>query len=126
MTPEETHISPEAENAVHKAKNAAQALEIAREVQLAEVVEKTALRTKESLLEGLREVFGDGDAAKDPKELRVLVHRIPIICEDVKEMKRDISDTASSVAKINDNLSRVVWIILTAVILAILGLIFVK
>ncbi len=77
------------EEAVHKAKNAAQAIEVAREAQLARAVEQTALRTKESLLEGLKEVFELGE----PKgEMRVLWSRIPILCVLFEEVKNDVAE----------------------------------
>jgi hypothetical protein len=120
-TPEEASAE-----AIHKAKGAAQAIETARELQLAKAVEETATRTKDALLEGLREVFGNEDTSQDPQKMKILVHRIPIICRDVLEIKDSVAATNKSVDKINDNLSRVVWIVLTAVILAILGMIFVK
>lgn len=88
-------LSQEAQDAIHKQKNAAQAIESAREVQLAKAVEETALRTKEALLEGLKEVFGDSDALNG--EMKILVRRIPLICQDVKQIHSDISDIRDNI-----------------------------
>lgn len=103
--------------AVHTAKNAQQAIEFAREAQLRQAVEETARRTKESLLEGLKEVFGEGDN-KDPEQMKILVRRIPVLCTNVNQMHDDISD-------IKDNIKWAVRIVLGAVILAVLKVIFI-
>ena len=101
--------------AVHKTKNAQAAIELARELQINEAVERTAKSTKDALLAGLKEVFGESD---DPKEMRVLVRRIPILCTSIEAMHK-------SIEKIEKNLSRAVWIILTAVLLAFMKLILI-
>lgn len=101
--------------AAHKAKTAAQAVEHAREVQLAQVVEETAQRTKEALLEGLKEVFGEGDG-QDTDQMKVLVRRIPILCTNIEVMHTDI-------AAIKSNLNWVVRLVLGSVIAAILKIV---
>lgn len=112
-------LKTESENAsaeaIHKAKNAQAAIEVAREAQMLEMVEKTAQRTKESLLEGLKEVFADDN--KDPEQMKVLVQRIPILCTSVLQMHADI-------AKINENLTWGVRIVLGAVIMGVMALLF--
>lgn len=102
--------------AIHKTKGAQQAIELAREAQLAKAVEETAQRTKETLLEALKEVFGDSDT-KDPEQMKVLVRRIPILCTNVEQMHTDI-------ASIKDNITWGVRIVIGAVLLAILKVIF--
>ncbi len=124
--PTKTDAENASAEAIHKAKNAAQAVEVAREAQMAELAQKTAEQTKSSLLEALKEVFSDEDTVVDPAKAKILVHRIPVICRDIVDMKKGIETTQKGVDKINDNLSKVVWIVLTAVILAVLGVIFVK
>jgi hypothetical protein len=57
--------------AVHKAKNAQAAIELARQAQLASAVEAAAQKTKDALLEGLKEVFGDSDS-EDPTRMKCL------------------------------------------------------
>lgn len=86
--PEE--LSLESKEAVHKARGAAQAIELAREVALAKAVEETAVRTKESLLEGLREVFELGNP-KESEEMRVLWSRVPILCTHFEQVQNDIT-----------------------------------
>lgn len=105
------------EIAAHKAKSAQAAVELAREVQLAEAIAKTAAETKQALLEGLQEVFGEGDE-KDPSRMVVLVRRIPILCTNITQMQTDI-------ASINDNQKWAVRIIIGAVILALLKLVLI-
>lgn len=91
MTDSEITSAEASAEAVHKAKNAAQAIEVARELQLAKAVEVTAQRTKQDMLEALKEVFGESDA-KDPERMHVLVRRIPILCSSVLEMHSDIAE----------------------------------
>lgn len=116
-TTSDEHISASeaSATAVHKAQSAALAVEISRQVQLEETIQKTAEVTKASLLAGLKEVFGDGDE-KDPNQMKVLVRRIPILCSSVDSMHK-------SLEKIESNQAWVVRIVLGAVILAVLKLV---
>lgn len=93
--------------AVHKAKNAAQAIEVARAVQ-----------TKASMIEALQEVFGETEP-ENPKEMRILVQRIPILCSTVLQMHADI-------ASIKDNLQWGVRIALGALITGVIAFVFFK
>lgn len=113
-------------DATNKTRLAAEGTTLVNEAQLVDLIERSTIRTKDALLEGLREVFSNEDTSQSPGKMSILVHRIPIICRDVLEIKSSVAATNKAVDKINDNLSRVVWIILTAVILAVLGLIIVK
>lgn len=106
------HLSPEAAEAVHKAKNAAQAIEMAREAQAREQAEQN----KQALVEALRVVFGDGDGARDPKEMRVLVQRIPILCTTILAMH-------DSIEKMESNQTWVVRLIIGGVIAAVMALV---
>lgn len=105
------------ENAAHKAKSAQLAVELAREAQLDEAIKKTAIETKAALLEGLKEVFDFSDS-NDSGDMKILVRRIPLICQDVKQIHTDI-------ASINDNLKWATRIVLGAVIVGLLKLIFI-
>lgn len=100
--PEE--LSQEAREAIHTAKNLQQATEIAREAQLAKAVEETAARTKDALIEGLREVFGDD--SKDPAQMKVLVQRVPILCVNVEQTHKDIGDIKDSLQELKDIVDR--------------------
>jgi hypothetical protein len=113
------------EVAAHKAKSAQAAVEVAREVQLAEAIEKTAAQTKQALLEGLKEVFGEGDEKRDPDQMQILIRRIPLICQDVKQIHTDMKDIKQDVGKINDSIGKVVWIILAAVLAAVMKVILI-
>lgn len=105
------------DQAVHKAKSAAAAVELAREAQQAELVEKTAQKTKEALLEGLKEVFGDGDYPES-SQMKILVARVPILCTSIEAMHK-------SIESIESNQAWVVKIIVGAVVLAVLKLVLI-
>jgi hypothetical protein len=90
-------------------------VEIDHEAKFQKLIEETAQKTKESLLEGLKEVFGDGDS--NSEQMRILVRRIPILCTDIRNMKSDI-------AGINSNMRWAVRVVLGAVVLAVLKLVF--
>lgn len=109
-------LSPEAAEAIHKAKNAAQAVEFAREVQLQKAVEETAQKTKEALLEGLREVFGESDS-ENPQQMKVLVRRIPILCTNVEQMHEDLKE-------MKDNQKWATRIVIGGVIAGVLAMLF--
>lgn len=104
---EQPQIDAEAASseAVHKAKNAAQALEFARQAQLNDAVERTAVRTKEQLLEALGEVFGN-DNARDPAQMKVLVQKIPLLCQNVQQTHLDISEIKESLKDLKDVVDR--------------------
>lgn len=112
------------ENAAHKAKSAQFAVELAREAQQRELVEQTALKTKEALLDGLKEVFGEGDS-KDPSQMTVLIRRVPILCTNIEAMHQALERTDINVAKITDNQTWVVRIIVGAVAVALLKLVLI-
>lgn len=82
--------------AIHKAKNAQAAVELAREAQLAKAMEEAVQRTKDALLEGLKEVFGDSDS-EDPTRMKVLVRRIPILCTNIEQMHLDIGEIKKTI-----------------------------
>lgn len=99
MSTEETKyadLPEEAHRAVHAARDHAQAIETARQVQLEEAVEKTALRTKSDMLDALREVFATSDENKDPKQMSILIQRIPLLCLNIEQMHNDISELKDS------------------------------
>lgn len=103
-------------DAIHKAKNAAQAREMARQAQLDAAVEKTAIRTKADMLDVLKDIFGDGDA-KNPERMTVLVRRIPLLCQNVKQMHDDIQG-------IRDNMTWATRVVIGGVITGLLMLFF--
>lgn len=108
----DTPAQTASEQAVHKIKNAQQAIELAREAQLAEAVTQTAHQTREAVFSSLKEIFGEGDP-KNPGQMKILVNRIPFICDDVRRIHSDI-------ASIKNNITWGVRIVLTAVLLAVL------
>ena len=77
--------------AVHKAKNAQQAIETAREAHNAVLIEETAKRTEESVFKALETIFGMG-SQKSPEEMRLILQRVPILCTTVLQIQLDIGD----------------------------------
>ncbi len=115
-------LSPDeaAAQAAHKAKSAAAAVELSRELHQKELLGQT----KEIMVEALREVFGKGDEGASG-EMNILVRRIPFICNDIAQIHKDINTTATNIEKISGNINKGVWIILTAVLIAILKLVLI-
>ena len=97
-------------------KNASSIADIARSVEHDQIAEKAAAKAKEGVMEALQEVFGYSDKAADSPEMTVLIRRIPLICQDVRDMKEDISE-------IKGNTQWVVRLILGAVLVALLSMV---
>lgn len=106
---QETNITPddlseEAKEAIHQTRNAQQAVELAREVQNKQLVEDTALRTRDSVLEGLKEIFSDD--AKDPGKMTVLTQRVPLLCQNVEQTHKEIGEINTKLDKLSDLIDR--------------------
>ncbi len=110
-------LSPEAQEAVHKVKNAQQAVETAREIQLKEAVAQTAVETRKAVLEGLQQIFKGPDEA-NPEHMSIIYQKIPVLCVRVDAIDKNIAD-------INDNMKWIVRLVLGAVVLAGLGLVLI-
>ena len=94
--------------AVKKTKEMQEAVETSRAMQ----TEVSDARLAKAIGNALRDVFGEHENSGR----FIDTNRIPMICQDLKGIH-------SSVDKIEGNLSKGVWIVLTAVILAVLALI---
>lgn len=105
ITAQTEAATKEASNAVAVA-NEAKAK--AQEALLAAAIEKGTKEVKDSFISELHKIF-----AVDSGDSQVLVKRIPLICQDITGMKH-------SIEKIEGNISKVVWIVLSAVIGAVL------
>ncbi len=70
--------------AVHAAKNAAQAVETARALQAAALSENAT----QSLVEALRQVFGEGQE----RQRFIDITRIPLICQSIIQMGDDLKE----------------------------------
>lgn len=97
--PEE--LSQQAKEAVHKTKNAQQAVEVAREAQLKEFTVETARQTKEALFEGLREVFKGTDHG-DAEKMTVIHEKLPILCTRVNKIDSNIENMQVILAELKD------------------------
>lgn len=111
-------LPEQSREAIHAAKNAAQAVEFARQEQLESAMKFNDDRTVQLFKEALREVFGDMPTY-ETDQLHVLLPRIPLLCLTVQGMSKQLDD-------IQGNLTWVVRIVIGAVIMAVLGLVFVK
>jgi hypothetical protein len=109
------HLSPESADAVHKAKNAAQAVEMARDAQVQEALAKFSEQNNKQLLSILKEVFGESDA-ENPTQMKILVRRIPILCTNIENMHRLIEEMRA-------NQTWVVRLIIGGVIAAVMALV---
>lgn len=103
---EQPQIDAEAASAeaVHKQRNAAQALEVARQAQLADMVERTAVKTKETVLNALKEIFSDD--SKDPAQMRVIIQRVPLLCQSVAQTHQNIAEINEKLDKLTDVVDR--------------------
>lgn len=81
------------DEAAHKAKSAAFAVEVSRELHQKELV----AQTKDAMIDALREIFGDGDKAASG-EMNILIRRIPFICDDIVQMHKGIDRISSDLA----------------------------
>lgn len=114
-----------AHEAVHAARDHAQAVEVARDAQMAQFSLDNARQTKESLLEALQEVFGDGDS-KDPGKMKVLVQRVPFLCKSVDEMHYTLSELFKKVESLQDNQRWATRIIVGLFVAAVAKVVFIK
>jgi len=115
MSEEHTQAVEASADAIHKAKNAAAAVETAREAQLAEAIMKSTEQTEAAVIRALSKVFREGDE-EDPTQMKVLVRRIPILCTNIQAMHEDI-------AEIKDGNKWLVRIVVGAVVLAVIKLV---
>ena len=120
---EHSQAKSASEEAIHKAKNAQQAVEAAREAQNLELVEEAARRTKEALLEGLKEVFSN-DNDTWPGKMTVILQRVPILCSTVLVMHEQIENMDKKLEATNENIKWAVRIIIGAVILGLMKILF--
>lgn len=81
LSPEATRAALEA---IHAAKNAAQAVETARALQLVAMNENTT----KSLVEALRQVFGE----YTEQQRFIDTKRIPLICKQIEDIHSNIAD----------------------------------
>ncbi len=85
-------LSPEAAEAVHKAKGLQQAVEVAREVQKVELADMV----KASVVDTLQAIFS-GPNSDDPEQMSIIHNKIPILCMQILAMKGDIAEIKSTI-----------------------------
>lgn len=111
-------LPEESKEAIHAAKNAAQAVEIARQEQIEAAVRANDERMAGLFQSALREVFGP-TTPHDTEQMHVLLPKIPLLCLTVENMKLTLEE-------IKSNQTWAVRLILGAVIMAALGTILIK
>lgn len=116
-------LSPETADAtieaIHAAKNAAQAVENARALQLQEAVEKTSARTKADVLDALKQIF-QGPDEKDPEHMSIIYQKIPVLCVRVDAIDKNIEELKDSNKWAIRFILGGIGSILTAIIISIL------
>lgn len=110
-------LTPSSKEAIHAAKNAAQAVELAREEQLVSAMRFNDERTVKLFVDAIHSVFGPVNADQD--QMRILIPKIPLLCLTVQNQGKMMTE-------IKDDLKWATRLILGAVILAALGVILVK
>jgi len=92
---DQVELSPEAAQAVHDVKNAQHSVEVAREVQAADLVAKTKQETKQAIVEALQDIFG-GPNIEDPEHMTIIYQKIPILCIRVDNIDKNIVEIKAS------------------------------
>lgn len=100
--------------AVQKTKEAAQAVERAREVQMNTANLESEKRILDSITDTIKDAFKTDNG--DGQKKFIDITRIPLICHDIATMRGDI-------ATINDNLKWGPRVVIGAVILALIGMV---
>lgn len=99
-----------AQMAIEKATKAAQAIEDSRKAQL----DLSDKKLSDAIAVALKDVFGE----KENSGRFIDTSRIPLICQDIKGIHTELSG-------IQDNMKWIIRLIIGAVIMALLGLIFI-
>lgn len=111
-------LDEQSKEAIHAAKNAAQAVEIARKEQLESAIRYNDERTVKLFQEALREVFGP-TSPHDTEEMHVLLPKIPLLCLTVEKQ-------GDTMKEIKEDIKWATRIILGAVIMAAMSTILIK
>lgn len=98
--------------AVEKTAAAQEAVEASRKAQN----EASDAKHLDMMIQALKEVFPEASHLPDD-QMKIFLPRVPLICAQVTSMK-------ISIEKIEDNLSKAVWLVLSAVILGVLAMLF--
>lgn len=106
--------------AVSKAKDAAEAIEVSRAKQLEEMFDKMEDSNVKTLSDVLKNVFGEFENSGRFIDIK----RIPLICAQITKIHDDNERQKADISNINDNLKWAVRIVLGAVIMGLLTLLF--
>lgn len=137
MEPKETVLDPKAREAVHAARDAAHAIEMARQAQVhaTEKIEQKLVdegRMAEIVHEQVTDVLSRGTES----QRAIILARVPYICADITTIKKTMENTDAKLDLIAEKLVYVpmmqklvfglVSIILVAVAGALMGLVIIK
>lgn len=133
--PDPTLLDEKSREAIHAQRDAAQAVEFARKAQIDNATESAATAAanlaarqiadkiveRKEMVQLINEAVMKGFSFEDDDGRRrfIDVTKEKLICQSIITIDKRLSS-------IEMNLNRAVWIVLTAVILAVLGLLFVK
>lgn len=108
-------LPPASREAIHAAKNAAQAVELAREEQLLSTMKLNDERTVSLFVDAIHQVFGPLE--KDKDQMSILIPKIPLLCLTVENQGK-------SLEKIQDDIKWATRAILGAILVAAVSVVF--
>lgn len=99
MTTQSENLPDVSREAVHAAKDAAQAVEMAREVQTTRVAEVTAQKVSENIGDILQSRIEHVLARGTETDKAIILARVPYICQDIKQINRALQDIVKMIEK---------------------------
>lgn len=119
--------------AIHKAKNAQQAIELARAAQMYEAVEMSAQKTRSAMVDALKEVMDENrnidTVGSKSVNINVVANDIAYIKRDVAEIKDKLEGeyvTKAEFAPVKMLIFGAVGLVLTSVVGALITLVIIK
>lgn len=96
---------PEASHeAVHKARDAAQAVELARQLQTTEAAEAAAQKVTANIGDIIQSRVEHVLARGTEQEKSIILARVPYICQDIKGINQALSDIRNMMAQVKKDL----------------------
>lgn len=114
-------LDEKSREAVHAQRNAAQAVEVARKVQIQEVADKVTefIPDEHQMARIMREQIENVLARGTEQDKAMVLARVPFICQDIKNIDTRLTS-------IEGNLTWGIRIVLGAVIMAVLGVVLTR
>lgn len=127
--PTEVVLDQQAREAVHAARNAAQAVEVARQTQMNTAIESAAVAKQvdeRRMGEIMRAQIVDVLASGTESDRAIVLARVPYICADIKEINANLkvlTETLSTYSVIKALVFGCAGLILTSVVGALIALV---